>query len=437
MIPPPIQRGMTVLNRELFRREVSVIGVRVPTSLTAKFLKVLNKELFNQPKLRNVVNDPESNLSKVILMNLNVQSLDLDNLSSEAKDLIKKEGLGVIKHSIELKYDYWGVDDIIKAILPEGSESPSSFTQVGHIAHVNLRDEFHPWKYIIGQVILDKIPNIQTVQKESNCRFRFDFSQVYWNSRLHTEHDRLVKMFKKGECICDVFAGVGPFAVPSAKKGCIVYANDLNPTSYKYLLENISLNKVNNKIYPYNLDGRNFIKKAVKDLEKNINIVDQTKMAKPMDIVTNTSSKFRTFNHFIMNLPATAIEFLDAFKGLYKDQESLIKNPRADLPMIHCYCFSKSEAPETEIIERINSIISYSMQVDEYKIHFVRKVAPNKDMFCVSFRLSKEVAFLAKESKKSVDIITGILPHKNEISVFETSNEQKLISKRRKIEGED
>jgi hypothetical protein len=43
MIPPPIQRGMTVLNRELFRREVSVIGVRVPTSLTAKFLKVLNK----------------------------------------------------------------------------------------------------------------------------------------------------------------------------------------------------------------------------------------------------------------------------------------------------------------------------------------------------------------------------------------------------------
>lgn len=37
------------------------------------------------------------------------------------------------------------------------------------------------------------------------------------------------------------------------------------------------------------------------------------------------------------------------------------------------------------------------MQVDEYKIHFVRKVAPNKDMFCVSFRLSKEVAFLDTE----------------------------------------
>jgi len=43
----------------------------------------------------------------------------------------------------------------------------------------------------------------------------------------------------------DVFAGVGPFAIAAAKKGCIVYANDLNPASYKYLQENVVLNKVN------------------------------------------------------------------------------------------------------------------------------------------------------------------------------------------------
>jgi hypothetical protein len=47
MIPPPIQRGITVLNRELFRREVSVVGVRVPSNLTAKFLKELNKYVLN------------------------------------------------------------------------------------------------------------------------------------------------------------------------------------------------------------------------------------------------------------------------------------------------------------------------------------------------------------------------------------------------------
>jgi tRNA (guanine37-N1)-methyltransferase len=42
----------------------------------------------------------------------------------------------------------------------------------------------------------------------------------------------------------DVFAGVGPFALPAAKKGCNVYANDLNPVSYKWMVENVKLNKV-------------------------------------------------------------------------------------------------------------------------------------------------------------------------------------------------
>ncbi len=43
----------------------------------------------------------------------------------------------------------------------------------------------------------------------------------------------------------DMFAGVGPFAVPAAKNvGCRVYANDLNPKSYKALIDNVALNKV-------------------------------------------------------------------------------------------------------------------------------------------------------------------------------------------------
>jgi tRNA (guanine37-N1)-methyltransferase len=81
-------------------------------------------------------------------------------------------------------------------------------------------------------------------QNESDCRFTFDVSRVYWNSRLHTEHARLVDMFQPHEVIADVFAGVGPFALPAAKKGCAVLANDLNPDSYKYLTLNIKDNRV-------------------------------------------------------------------------------------------------------------------------------------------------------------------------------------------------
>ena len=83
-----------------------------------------------------------------------------------------------------------------------------------------------------------------TTQSESDCRFTFDFSCVYWNSRLQTEHARLVDMFQPHELVADVFAGVGPFALPAAKKGCAVLANDLNPESYKYLTLNIKDNKV-------------------------------------------------------------------------------------------------------------------------------------------------------------------------------------------------
>ena len=67
---------------------------------------------------------------------------------------------------------------------------------------------------------------------------------MYWNSRLHTEHERLVHLFKAEDVIADVFAGVGPFAIPAAKKGCGVFANDLNPSSHEYLEKNIVGNKV-------------------------------------------------------------------------------------------------------------------------------------------------------------------------------------------------
>ncbi|MCL7037554.1 hypothetical protein MKW94_006532, partial [Papaver nudicaule] len=56
------------------------------------------------------------------------------------------------------------MNEILEALLPEGAVVPSSFETVGHIAHLNLRDEHLPYKKLIAQVVLDKNrPKIQTV----------------------------------------------------------------------------------------------------------------------------------------------------------------------------------------------------------------------------------------------------------------------------------
>ena len=54
--------------------------------------------------------------------------------------------------------------------------------------------------------------------RENGAKFEFDFSKVYWNPRLVTEHQRIVDLLKPGDVLFDVFAGVGPFAVVAAMK---------------------------------------------------------------------------------------------------------------------------------------------------------------------------------------------------------------------------
>jgi hypothetical protein len=47
-------------------------------------------------------------------------------------------------------------DEIIARLLPlHLTDIPASFTIIGHIAHFNLREDFLPYKYLIGQVILE------------------------------------------------------------------------------------------------------------------------------------------------------------------------------------------------------------------------------------------------------------------------------------------
>ncbi|OMJ30123.1 tRNA (guanine(37)-N1)-methyltransferase [Smittium culicis] len=435
-------RGLKTIDKELFKVNVQVKALIVPVKFIGKIQKDFRQDLFNLPRCKNVIEIPEDKQHKLVL--LKHEYLNSDNGATLNEIAILKEakdnGWQSTTHSVELDYNYWSADDILKAVLPNPDQAPSSYEQVGHIAHMNLRDEYLPYKSLIGQIVLDKSPKVKTVVnkldsidstyrnfkmellagennliasvRESNCIFNFDFSKVYWNSRLQNEHDRIINTFSKGQYICDVMAGVGPFSIPAAKnKKCNVYANDLNPASYSSLVENIKLNKVGSLVKPFNIDGRQFIRSSF----RNLLLESITKSSK-------TNEKFKLFDHVVMNLPATALEFLDAFVGVFHDSNlndshdkpsSESSKPSetkssftglkeylksANLPLIHVHCFSKSDDPNSDIIERAQAAMSIvdSSEISELsknaKVTWVRKVAPNKDMYCLSFRLMNSVA---------------------------------------------
>lgn len=64
----------------------------------------------------------------------------------------------------------WFVPRGVQRLLPPGLEVPCSFETVGHIAHLNLRDELLPYKHLVGQVLLDKNPSIRTIVNKVRAR---------------------------------------------------------------------------------------------------------------------------------------------------------------------------------------------------------------------------------------------------------------------------
>lgn len=352
---------------------------------------------------------------------------------------------------MQFDYDFFNYSEITSAIIPppekkSDDEIPQGFALAGHVAHLNLRERYWPYKHLIAEVLADKNPMVRTVinklddvgtenafrtfqyevlygpddmnveVKEQGCTFKFDFAKVYWNTRLHTEHERLCNMFSEGEAVCDVMAGVGPFAIPAGKKKCFVWANDLNPESYKSLVENIRINKVVDFVTSYNTDGAAFIKQSARDLlkiEHAVPIYPKTKFSrnnpdqkKPKP--DRTLVQPRSFSHYVMNLPASAITFLPSFIGLYANvpgmpveevKKLFVPHTERKLPMIHVHCFSSKSDDNVKEVKEICDEISRQLQYEitpetpDVTIYDVRDVAPKKRMFCASFRLGEEVAF--------------------------------------------
>ena len=164
----------------------------------------------------------------------------------------------------------------------------------------------------------------------------------------------------------------------------------------------------------FNSDARTFLPSAINDLfSTSARTPNITLPSKPLPRHLRGTSAGpppprtiqlpRTFSHFVMNLPASATSFLDAFVGAYREHKALFHDGPEGLrlPMVHVHCFSTKSDDNTvekekicaEISARLGHGVTITPDTKDVKIWDVRDVAPLKRMFCASFRVPPEVAF--------------------------------------------
>ena len=191
----------------------------------------------------------------------------------------------------------------------EFEEIRKSFDVIGDIVILEIPQELEKYKKIIGEAVLNftkrksvyykkskvqgitrtreleylaGIDNLETIHKEFGIRFKLNPSTVYFSPRLATERSRIVNEVKENEIIIDFFAGIGSFPISIAHvKNALIYSVDINPEAFKYVNENIKLNKLVGEVIPIEGD--------INEVIKELPLADR----------------------ILMNLPGTAKNFLD------------------------------------------------------------------------------------------------------------------------------
>lgn len=138
---------------------------------------------------------------------------------------------------------------IAEALMKVHRNVKAVYSKAGPIAD---NQRLRPLHHILGA------NRTETIHKELGCRFKIDISKAFFSPRLSTEHSRVAKQVQPGECVVDMFAGVGPFSILIAKrlKDVLIHAIDANPEAAKLIEENASMNKVQDRIKVWSGDAR-------------------------------------------------------------------------------------------------------------------------------------------------------------------------------------
>src|SRR3989338_1369953 len=110
----------------------------------------------------------------------------------------------------------------------------------------------------------------ETEYKENNTRIRLNIEKVYFSPRLSEERKRIFSQVKTGEVVLVMFSGSGVYPITIAKNSNVkeVYGIEINPIAHKYALENIRLNKLEDKVKLFLGDAKKIAPKLSKKFDR-------------------------------------------------------------------------------------------------------------------------------------------------------------------------
>ena len=198
MSPPSAVRGMKVLDKTAFKKTIQVPVLHIPSARISELGKCLNKKMFKVVGIKPIAEIASDKSTKLLLLDpIKCPSVDsftdeektlmqklgvdldawqwhdielsyenwthsevlraikcpIDSFTDEEKTLMQKLGVDLDAwqwHDIELSYENWTHSEVLRAILPKETDGITGFSSVGHILHLNLKDDVVDFKEIIG-----------------------------------------------------------------------------------------------------------------------------------------------------------------------------------------------------------------------------------------------------------------------------------------------
>jgi tRNA (guanine37-N1)-methyltransferase len=114
--------------------------------------------------------------------------------------------------------------------------------------------------------------NKETEYKENNARLKLNVEKVYFSPRSSEERKRIFKQVKNNETVLVMFSGSGiyPLVIIKNSEAKEIHGIEINPTAHKYALENLKLNKAEDKIKLYLGDVKKILPKISKKFDRII-----------------------------------------------------------------------------------------------------------------------------------------------------------------------